>query len=196
MKSSGAPAASSMVTMAGSACSCDAVVSAVAPSASLDIRIRSEIEQEPNHPRAVLRGGMVQGRAMVLVAAHARAKQRRVARDEAAHVVLAIERDRGPEIEPGAMGEEIRRHVLAHAREAGGPAKHAYLVVVARADDIGACFDQERDDVEIRRVGRKVQGIGVVAIVADANVRSAIEQKPHAVRAIAPRRHVQRRPAP
>ena len=62
--------------------------------------------------------------------------------------------------------------------------------------DIGACFNQERYDVEIRRVGRKVQGIGVVAVVADANVRSAIEQKPHAVRAIAPRRHVQRRPAP
>jgi hypothetical protein len=64
---------------------------------------------------------------MVLAAAHARAHERPVARDEAAHVVLSIKRDRGPEIEPCAMDEEIRCYVLAHAREAGGPTKHADL---------------------------------------------------------------------
>src|SRR5262249_23635008 len=111
---------------------------------------------------------------MVLIAAHARAKERRVVRDKAAHVVSSIEGNPGPEIEPGAMSEEIIRHVLAHASEASGPAEHADLVVVALADHIGARFDQEHDDLQVRSVSRKMQRIGVVAIITDANIRAAI----------------------
>ena len=100
-----------------------------------------------------------------------------------AHVVVAIERDRGPEIEPGAMGEEIRRRrPRARARRQVAQPSTPTWWSSPSPIDIGARFDQQRYDAEIRRVGRKVQGIGVVAVVADANVRAAIEQQPHAVR--------------
>jgi hypothetical protein len=160
------------------------------------IRVRAEVQQELNNPRAVLRRGMVQGRAIVLVPAHACPQERRVMRDELAHITLSTEGDRGPETELGAVGEEIRRHVFTNSRQASGPAEHANLVVVALADDIGTCFDQESDDVQICSFRGEMQGIGVVAVVADANIRAALEQQPHAVSAIAPSRHVQCRPPP
>ena len=97
------------------------------------MRVRPQIEQQPHHPRPVLRRGVVERRATVLVAGHARGEQRRVARDEAAHLVGAVERNRGPEIEPRAVAQEILRHVLARAPEAGRPAEHADLVVIALA---------------------------------------------------------------
>jgi hypothetical protein len=80
-------------------------------------------------------------------------------RDELAHVTLSTEGDRGPEIELGAVGEEIRRHVFTNSRQASGPAEHANLVVVALADDIGTCFDQESDDVQISSFRGEMQGL-------------------------------------
>ena len=111
---------------------------------------------------------------MVLVAAHACVDERWVVGDEAANVALSIERNRGPKIEPGAMGQKICRHVLADSCQASGPAEHADLVVVALAEDIGARFDQQRNEVQVRGFCGEVQGIPVVAVVSDANVGAAI----------------------
>ena len=97
-----------------------------------------------------------------------------------------VERNGRPGIELGATGEEIRRHVLAHTGETSGPVEHADLVVVAPADDIGARFDQQADGVKVRSIGRKMQGIVVVAVVADANVGAAVEQLLHVSATIAP----------
>ena len=132
----------------------------------------------------------------MLVAAHLRAQQRRVARHEAPDVVGAIERDRGPETELRALTQEIFGHVLAHAPKAGRPAEHADLVVVAFADDVGAGLDQHLDDLEVGGVGGEVQRVGVVAVVADAHVGAALQQQPHAGLPVAPSRHVERGPSP
>jgi hypothetical protein len=88
--------------------------------------------------RAVLRRGVVKCGAAVLVAGHPRAEKGRVTRDHAAHGFDAVERDRGPQIEPRPVIEEIGRDVLPHAAEAGRPAEDADLVIVALAVDVGA----------------------------------------------------------
>src|ERR1700683_1132074 len=134
---------------------------------------------------------MVQGRPMVLVAAHSCIDEWWVLRDEATNVAFSIKRNRRPEIEPSAMGEKICRNVLAQSCQGSCPAKYADLVVVALAKNIGTRFDQERNDVQVCSFRGKVQGIRIVAVVANPNVRAAIEQQPHAGGAIAPRSHVQ-----
>jgi hypothetical protein len=116
-----------------------------------------------------------------------------VARDEAAHVIAAVERDRRPEIERGAVAQEILRHVLTHAPEAGGPAEHADLAVIALAVDVGARLDQQLDHVEVGNRCGEVKGAGVVGEVADAHVGAALEQQPHAVMPVGAGRAVQRR---
>src|ERR1700683_1238369 len=92
---------------------------------------------------------MVQGRPMVLVAAHSCIDEWWVLRDEATNVAFSIKRNRRPEIEPSSMGEKICRNVLAQSCQGSCPAKYADLVVVALAKNIGTRFDQERNDVQV-----------------------------------------------
>src|SRR5262245_7893988 len=121
------------------------------------------------------------------------ASKRRLARDEVAQVLGAVERNRGPEIEPRAVSQEILRYVLAHTPEAGCPAEHADLVVVALAVDVGARLDQHLDHLEIRDGGGEVEWVGVVGEVADVDIGAALEQQLHAVMPAGAGRAVQRR---
>jgi hypothetical protein len=156
------------------------------------VHVRPEINQEPCDRGPVLCGGVVQGRAMMLVAAHAGAEKRRIARDEPPYLIGSIERNRGPEIELRSVAQKIVHHVFAHARQRSGPAEHAEVVVIARAHDIGARFHQHLDDREVGGFCGEVDGVGVVAVVADANVGAALQQQPHAGRVVSPSGLVQR----
>ena len=72
--------------------------------------------------------------------------------------VDAIECDRRPQIEPGAVIEEIGRDVLSRtALQAGRPAEHADLVVVAFALDVGAGLDEQPDRLQIAAGGGEVE---------------------------------------
>ena len=63
------------------------------------VRVRPQIEQEPDDRRPIHRCGVMQRSSAVLVAAHACIQQGRIAGDKAPHVVGAAEGDGGPHVE-------------------------------------------------------------------------------------------------
>ena len=136
---------------------------------------------------------MVERRAPVLATAHACAEQAAVALDEASHVRGAAERDRGPDVEPRAGLEEICRDVFAHDAQTRSPAEHAELVIVPRADNVGAGLDEHTHDSHVGVSGGAVHRRGVVGIVADAHVGTGVEQHADALDPVVPRRAVERR---
>jgi len=89
--------------------------------------------------------------------------------------------------------QEIRRHVLAYASEAGCPAKHADLVIIAPAVDVGARLDQHPDHFEVGDRGGQVKRRGVVGEVADIDIGAALEQQANAGMTVSARGLVQRR---
>ena len=139
------------------------------------VYVRPEIDQKPCHRGPVLCRGVMQGRAKVLVAAHADVEKRGIVRDQALYLIGSIERNRGPEIELRPVAQEVVRHVSAHLRQRSGPAEHAELVVVPRAHDIGARLDQHLDDREVAGFCGEVYGVGIVAVVANADVGAALQ---------------------
>jgi hypothetical protein len=66
----------------------------------------------------------------MVMARHPRSEQRRVAGEHGPHVVRSVERNRAPQIERRAVGEQVLCHVLPYVAEAGRPAKDADLGVV------------------------------------------------------------------
>ena len=104
-----------------------------------------------------------------------------------------VEGDRRPQIELRSLAQEICRHILAYASEAGRPAEHADLVVIAPAVDVGARLDQHPDHLEVGDRGGQVKRRGVVGEVADVDVGTVLEQQANAGMTVSARCLVQRR---
>ena len=60
------------------------------------------------------------------------------------------------------------------------------MMVVALSDDVRARLDQHPDDRQIGLGGREVQGMSVVAEVANADVRAVLQQDADALEPISP----------
>ena len=135
-------------------------------------------------------------RAAVLEAAHLPEDEPPVALDELAHEVGAAERHGREDGGLGAAGEQELGHLPLHLLEAGRPADHVHLVVVAFAVDVGAGLEQALRDGEVPLRDGPVQGGGAIELVAQVHVEAEPEQQLDAVEVTAIRRKVQQRHAP
>ena len=91
------------------------------------------------------------------------------------------------------MVEQIGGDLLAHFAEAGCPAEHADLVIVAFAVDIGASLDQQPDRLQIAMGRREMQRRGIVRKVAAVEIGTALDQQARGGMLVAQNRQMQRR---
>ena len=136
MKSSSAPAPCIRMR-AGSPRSAAAVVSGVAPVASFAFASAPRSSSSRTICGRFFAAAWCSGvRWCSRCRPHLCAEERGVARDEVAHIVGPVERDRGPEVEPCSMAQEIDLcHVGTHPAKAGRPAEHAERAhSIARAE--------------------------------------------------------------
>jgi hypothetical protein len=94
---------------------------------------------------------------------------------------------------PSAIADQIVGDVVPDRMQAGRPAEHAETVIVAVADHISACLDQQPDNGEVGSFGREMQRIGIVTGIANTDIRTAFQQEFDARTLVAPGCLVQRR---
>ena len=116
--------------------------------------------------------------------------------DKLPHQVGAVERDGREDGRLGAARQQKVGNIGPHLLEAGGPADHADLVLVALPVDVGAGRQQPLHDREMPALRGPVQGRGVVQAVAQVDAEPALQQQLDAGEMAALGGQMQQRPVP
>ncbi len=101
-----------------------------------------------------------------------------IGRDDAADLAGEIHCDRGEDVVAGAAADQELRDVavrlIVTAVPAGRPPDHLQLVIVAVPDDVAAGVGQTADDVGVAAGRGPVHRVGVVALLAQVGVETAL----------------------
>ena len=137
----------------------------------------SVVDQDRQHRRLFLHDGEVQRRAAKVGAIHRPIDVGGRLLSQPSQIGDRTGRYRREDVVHSAVGEQVIDDFLVGLAEDRRPADDFELVVVARANRIGAVLHKEPDDGERVGLGDKMQREGIVALVADVGVSAALEER-------------------